>query len=100
MVAKGTVGILIVLFNTICANIDLNYNQVPVANPLLFGRRGINPDMSSLFFGKRSGNSDHRDLRKMKDTCKAVLSSCKILFSDYEDDTVRNKVQDGFGRFK
>ena len=44
--------------------------------PLLFGRRGINPNMNSLFFGKRAVDQSVLD-EMMMDKCSALYSTCQ-----------------------
>jgi hypothetical protein len=43
--------------------------------PLLFGRRGMNPNMNSLFFGKRSYETP--TFEDVKDTCISIYNSCQ-----------------------
>ncbi|XP_076455719.1 uncharacterized protein LOC143290264 [Babylonia areolata] len=53
-------------------------NRLVGQQPLLFGRRGINPNMNSLFFGKRAnsagGQSSVEDLK----------TACRLLITAYE----------------
>ncbi|BFZ22520.1 hypothetical protein BsWGS_25559 [Bradybaena similaris] len=41
--------------------------------PLLFGRRGVNPNMNSLFFGKRGGINPGLSLKDFRDACSMIL---------------------------
>ncbi|KAK3106675.1 hypothetical protein FSP39_024946 [Pinctada imbricata] len=44
--------------------------------PLLFGRRGVNPNMNSLFFGKRAAEqSVLEDI--LMEKCTNVLATCQ-----------------------
>lgn len=48
--------------------------------PLLFGRRGMNPNMNSLFFGKRSDDQPSPAYidREICSLCKNVQPSCEL----------------------
>nr|ARS01367.1 ffamide 2 [Deroceras reticulatum] len=42
--------------------------------PLLFGRRGLNPNMNSLFFGKRGVIDSGVSLRELKNACAMLMT--------------------------
>nr|AQS80504.1 FFamide precursor [Charonia tritonis] len=53
-------------------------NRLVGQQPLLFGRRGINPNMNSLFFGKRAG------LTGPQPSVEDIRSACTMLMTAYE----------------
>ncbi|PVD35640.1 hypothetical protein C0Q70_02603 [Pomacea canaliculata] len=50
--------------------------------PLLFGRRGINPNMNSLFFGKRTPS----DTTSVPVAMDDVRHACAVLLSSYRQE--------------
>ncbi|KAL8570172.1 hypothetical protein ACOMHN_030968 [Nucella lapillus] len=50
-------------------------NRLVGQQPLLFGRRGINPNMNSLFFGKRNGAGGPFSLEGLKTACTVLISA-------------------------
>uniref|UniRef100_A0A0L8ICL6 Uncharacterized protein n=1 Tax=Octopus bimaculoides TaxID=37653 RepID=A0A0L8ICL6_OCTBM len=48
--------------------------------PLKFGRRGLNPNVNSLFFGKRGAMADELSHIDLGRRCMAAMSVCNIFF--------------------
>ena len=55
-------------------------NRLVGQTPLLFGRRGMNPNMNSLFFGKRSDDQPSPTFidQEICSLCKNVQPSCEL----------------------
>ncbi|KAL4229389.1 hypothetical protein ACF0H5_012428 [Mactra antiquata] len=73
------------------ARAENEYNRRVQQKPLLFGRRGMSPNMNSLFFGKRSMDLQHAyDDEEMCSLCKVVQPACNVCLKDtflsYEED--------------
>ncbi|KAK7092928.1 uncharacterized protein [Littorina saxatilis] len=49
-------------------------NRMVGQQPLLFGRRGINPNMNSLFFGKRA-SAAQPSLEDLRTACSVLMST-------------------------
>ena len=57
---------------------ERNIARLMGQTPLLFGRRGMNPNMNSLFFGKRAdGQSSYID-QEICNLCQKVQPSCDL----------------------
>ncbi|OWF35341.1 hypothetical protein KP79_PYT03909 [Mizuhopecten yessoensis] len=47
--------------------------------PLLFGRRGMNPNMNSLFFGKRSMYNSPTNVEDVREALASIYSICQTV---------------------
>ena len=76
--------ILIVVIATILLTPDWtvqgerNIARLVGQTPLLFGRRGVNPNMNSLFFGKRSDEQSSFIDQEICSLCLKVQPSCDL----------------------
>ena len=52
-------------------------NRLIGQQPLLFGRRGMNPNMNSLFFGKRSYGYTPPTTDDVRETLTSLFSICQ-----------------------
>jgi len=67
----------------ILSRADSSYGRLGQQKPLLFGRRGMNPNMNSLFFGKRAADVQAAyDEEEICGLCKMVKPTCNICFKD------------------
>lgn len=66
----------------IASHAEKSYGRLVQQKPLLFGRRGMSPNMNSLFFGKRSSNAEEiqaaYDEEEMCSLCKIVQPTCNV----------------------
>ena len=78
--------IAILLVTTLfISNADNTYGRLVQQKPLLFGRRGMSPNMNSLFFGKRASLTDIQqayDDDEMCSLCKMVQPTCSLCLKD------------------
>ncbi|KAH3878051.1 hypothetical protein DPMN_001932 [Dreissena polymorpha] len=64
------------------------YSRLVQQKPLLFGRRGMSPNMNSLFFGKRASAPTAADLQlaydddEMCSLCRMVQPTCRQCYKD------------------
>ena len=87
----------------IASHAETGYSRLVQQKPLLFGRRGMSPNMNSLFFGKRSSNAEvlqaAYDEEEMCSLCKIVQPTCNVclkstllaMAEDKNGDMVREK---------
>ena len=88
----------------IASHAETGYSRLVQQKPLLFGRRGMSPNMNSLFFGKRSSNAEvlqaAYDEEEMCSLCKIVQPTCNVclkstllaMAEDKNGDMVRKKL--------
>lgn len=69
--------VAVIVLSCICSveGITRSTSRLIGQQPLLFGRRGMNPNMNSLFFGKRSYEAPTFD--DVKDTCVSIYNRCQ-----------------------
>lgn len=88
MKAVSCCWLFIVIGLVLNADVEANprgLSRLVGQQPLLFGRRGMNPNMNSLFFGKRSsdGGITYGEIR---DKCAAVLTTCQNVLQGSMDE--------------
>ncbi|CAL1536223.1 unnamed protein product [Lymnaea stagnalis] len=69
------VAVIIGLVGLCCAHVETrDVKELVGQQPLLFGRRGLTPNMNSLFFGKRSSVDSLLSLREVKHACSMLMT--------------------------
>ncbi|KAH9524396.1 hypothetical protein Btru_054411 [Bulinus truncatus] len=57
------------------ATYSVQSKEVALQQPLMFGRRGMNPNLNSLFFGKRSSSADPLiSIRELRRACSILTN--------------------------
>jgi hypothetical protein len=76
MSKRISIIVTIVLALLLIARAERGYSRLVQQKPLLFGRRGMSPNMNSLFFGKRSDIQSAYDDDELCAVCKIVQPTC------------------------
>ena len=78
MNTRSNLAVLFLTTLILLAWSDVISGRIEANKPFLFGRRGVNPNMNSLFFGKRSDIPNAYDEDEICSLCRVVQPTCNI----------------------